>query len=179
MSMSKRYLRGFTLIEVIIFIVVVAAGLAGILTVSNTVVKSSADPMVHKQAVAIAESLLEEILLKAYCDPSTVDNTTVPPACGVQGAHTLGTDADRKPYDKVMDYNTYKTTNGVLDYSTNTPTPSLARYNITPAVVVDCVVNVGDSAGAPCTDSTFRRIVVSVTDPQNNVIRLTGYRGNY
>ena len=56
--------RGFTLIELIIFIVVVAAGLAGILSVMNTVVKSSADPMIRKQTIAIAESLLEEILLK-------------------------------------------------------------------------------------------------------------------
>ena len=62
--MTKRSAQGFTLIEVIIFIVVVAAGLAGILLVSNTVVASSADPMVRKQAVAVAESMLEEILLK-------------------------------------------------------------------------------------------------------------------
>ena len=55
MSMNKYGQRGFTLIEVIIFIVVVAAGLAGILSVSNTVVKSSADPVVRKQTIAIAE----------------------------------------------------------------------------------------------------------------------------
>ena len=59
MFMISRYARGFTLIEVIIFIVVVGAGLAGILSVSTTVVKSSADPMVRKQAAALADSILE------------------------------------------------------------------------------------------------------------------------
>jgi len=69
MSMTKPGQRGFTLIELIIFIVVVSAGLAGILSVMNTTVKSSADPMVRKQAIAIAESVLEEIMLQNYNDP--------------------------------------------------------------------------------------------------------------
>ena len=47
--MSRHRTRGFTLIEIIIFIVVVSAGLAGILSVMNTVVKSSADPVVRMQ----------------------------------------------------------------------------------------------------------------------------------
>lgn len=69
--------RGFTLIELIIFIVVVSAGLAGILSVMNTVVKSSADPMVRKQAMALADSIMEEILLKSYTSAVTgTDRTT-------------------------------------------------------------------------------------------------------
>ena len=66
---TRHNQRGFTLIELIIFIVVVSAGLAGILVVMNTSVKSSADPMVRKQAMALAESILEEVLQKAYADP--------------------------------------------------------------------------------------------------------------
>src|ERR1035437_1726596 len=99
MSMTNSRQRGFTLIELIIFIVVVSAGLAGILTVMNTVVKSSADPMVRKQAMALADSILEEILLKAYCDPDTVDTSTMPPTCG---ANTV--EAGRSTYDDVDDY---------------------------------------------------------------------------
>ena len=72
--MTRSQQRGFTLIELIIFLVVVGAGLAGILTVMNNVVKSSADPMVRKQAIALADSILEEILLKSYADP---DGTNV------------------------------------------------------------------------------------------------------
>jgi MSHA pilin protein MshD len=69
--MTRSRSRGFTLIELIIFIVVVGAGIAGILSVMNTVVKSSADPMVRKQAAALADSILEEILLKAYTSSGT------------------------------------------------------------------------------------------------------------
>lgn len=88
MSMISLKQRGFTLIELIIFIVVISAGLAGILSVMNTVVKSSADPMVRKQAMALADSIMEEILLKSYA-----------PATGA----TPGT--DRASYDNVDDYN--------------------------------------------------------------------------
>jgi len=74
MSTTNPRQRGFTLIELIIFIVVVSVGMVGILQVMNTVVKSSADPMVRKQAMALAESILEEIMLKNYNDP---DGTNV------------------------------------------------------------------------------------------------------
>ena len=88
MCMNNRRQNGFTLIELIIFIVVVGAGLAGILAVSNTAVKSSADPMVRKQAMAMADSILEEILQKEYSDPD-----------GVQGSETT-----RATMDDVDDY---------------------------------------------------------------------------
>ena len=81
---------GFTLIELIIFIVVVAIGLAGILMVMDVSVRSSADPMVRKQAVALADSVMEEILLKAYSDPDGLPNA-------VEAGRTL--------YDDVDDYN--------------------------------------------------------------------------
>jgi MSHA pilin protein MshD len=70
--MTRHQHRGFTLIELIIFIVVIGAGLAGILSVMNTVVKSSADPMLRKQAAVAAESILEEIMQKGYTDPDPV-----------------------------------------------------------------------------------------------------------
>lgn len=90
MFMNRRAGRqaGFTLVELVIFIVILAVGVAGILLVMNTVVRSSADPMVRKQALALAESILEEILQKAYVDPD-----------GSSGESTRAT------FDDVDDYN--------------------------------------------------------------------------
>lgn len=89
MCMNSRSQKGFTLIELIIFIVVVSAGLAGILAVSTNVVKSSADPMVRKQAMAMADSILEEILQKEYEDPDGLPNVV---------------ESGRDTYDDVDDY---------------------------------------------------------------------------
>ena len=154
--MNRHRYRGFSLIELIIFIVVVGIGVAGILTVSNTVVKSSGDPMVRKQTVAIAESLLEEILLKEYAKPT--GSTVIGYAGG--GAHNL--------YDCVDDYSGYTTTGGIVDVS-GLSISGLASYNVSPAVDVSTV-----TLGSV----TVKRVVVSVTGPQGT-ISLSGYRGNY
>ncbi len=111
MSMNRRQHRGFTLIEVIIFIVVVGAGMAGILLVSSNIVKSSADPMVRKQALALADSILEEIVQKEYEDPD-----------GVSGETTRAT------MDDVDDYNG-KTKTLFTDWPT-----TLSAYSATIAV---------------------------------------------
>lgn len=76
---------GISLIELILFIVIVGVAVVGILLVMNITTKSSADPILRKQALAIAESLLEEIELMpfTFCDPddpnvslaTTIDST--------------------------------------------------------------------------------------------------------
>jgi MSHA pilin protein MshD len=151
MCMTRPGQRGFTLIELIIFIVVISAGLAGILSVMNTVVKSSADPMVRKQTIAIAESLLEEILLKEYANPAGGDTGTV-----------------RALFDDVDQYAGYNTTTGITD-PLGVAVASLSNYNIAPSVTVG-TTTIGTL--------TVKKVTVSVTGPQG-VIRLSGYRGNY
>lgn len=180
----SRKQRGFTLIELIIFIVVVSIGLAGILSVINTVVKSSADPMIRKQTIAIAESLLEEILLKEYCDPNTMDATTTPHSCYVSGGDAGGIrsaadqEASRADYDDVDDYNGYQTTNGIVDaFSATTPLPlvvGLEKYNISAVTVV----RVLKATGTDLNNVEYKKVTVTVTGPQGS-ISLTGYRTNY
>lgn len=114
MSMSRRASRqtGFTLVELVIFIVIVSVGVTGILLVMNTVVASSADPMVRKQALALAESILEEVLQKEYADPDGTSGET-----------------SRATFDDVDDYNGKSN-------STFTDLPAaLSSYAIT--IVVD------------------------------------------
>jgi MSHA pilin protein MshD len=156
---------GFTLIELIIFIVVVSVGMAGILQVMNTVVKSSADPMVRKQSIAVAESMLEEILLKEYCDPDTVDVTTTPHTCGA-----LNVETTRNLYDDVRDYAGYSTSAGIVTPdAVATPVVGLASYNLSPAVAVNATTLNGIAV---------LQVTVSVTSPQGT-ISLIGYRANY
>ena len=48
---------GFSLIELIVAILLISIGVLGVLSAMSTLVKGSADPMVRKQAIAVAESL--------------------------------------------------------------------------------------------------------------------------
>lgn len=69
---------GASLIELIIFIVVVNAALAGVFSMLNMGVLHSADPMIRKQMLTIAEGLLDEIEQMPYsaCDPINNINPT-------------------------------------------------------------------------------------------------------
>jgi Tfp pilus assembly protein PilV len=67
---SKLRERGLSLIELIMFIVIVGAAVAGIITMISRTTQSSADPMIRKQALSIAEAMLDEIRLQPFtvCD---------------------------------------------------------------------------------------------------------------
>src|SRR5687767_3087331 len=76
--------RGLTLIELIIFMVVISIGIVGVLLLFTQLTKQSPDPLVRKQALAVAQSLMEEIQLRGftYCDPDDVDVYTATSAAG-------------------------------------------------------------------------------------------------
>lgn len=150
MFIKQRNL-GFTLIELIIFIVVVGAALAGLLRVVNGVVQNSADPVVHKQSLAIAESLLEEILQKDFANP----------VGGYAGVN-------RNQFDDVADYNGYATAGGIVDAVGN-PILGLGNYNITPAVAVVAIPNWNGIAAL--------QVTVTVTGP-GGAMTLVGFRSN-
>jgi MSHA pilin protein MshD len=73
--------RGLSLVELIMFIVIVGAAVAGIIAVISRTTQSSADPMVRKQALSIAEAVLEEVRLQpfTYCDPDDPSAATASP----------------------------------------------------------------------------------------------------
>lgn len=163
---TRRHSRGFSLIEVIIFIVVVSVGLVGILLVSTTVVRSSSDPMVRKQAIAVAESMLDEITLKEFSDPNGGTNGVT--TCNL-GAFALAADAtntNRSGWDDVCDYNTYQSVGGIRDIEGNLVL-GLGAYTANVAVA-DLVVN----------GQTLKQITVTVSWAGDQVV-LVGYRGNY
>ena len=85
---ESRHQRGISLVELVMFIVIVGLAVTGVLLVMTTTTKSSADPMMRKQALASAESLLEEIELQpfTYCLPSDPLVLTAPNAAGCTGS---------------------------------------------------------------------------------------------
>ena len=72
----RRY--GFSLVELIVFIVIVSASVTGVLVAIDRTARASADPLVIKQALAIAEALLEEVELMpfTFCDPDDANVST-------------------------------------------------------------------------------------------------------
>ncbi len=150
--------RGISLVELIMFIVIIGVALAGILLVMNQVTSRSADPLIRKQALAIAESMLEEIQLQDLS--------------GVACTGVLGANSSRTGVTSVWDYCGYSTTAGILDFSTNAAVAGLGGYNIT-SVAVAPIAMLG---GTPITPGSGVMISVTVADLTGTAVTVTGYR---
>lgn len=177
--MSSSRQRGLSLVEVVIFIVVLGIGLAGMAVIYNQLTLASVDPVVRKQAVAIANSLMEEIQLRPFtlCDPDDPNVFTAPtPACGTpEVIGTEGAETRYGPtfYDNVSDYDTFQMAGSIQDISNNTIT-ELNGYSAR----VD-IVNAGaDFTPAVPADAALR-VTVTVTGPANVQVILQGYRLRY
>lgn len=163
--MCNRRMRGFTLVEMVIAIVIISLGLAGVLAAFNTAVRSSADPMIHKQMLAIAEETMEEILLKPFAVTGAAPaNAAV--ACGAAGAV-------RTAFDDVSDYHNYQT-NGICDID-GAAVVGLETYSV--RVTVDAAASLG-SALVTLSGGSVMKVTVVVTHDAET-LSLVGWRTNY
>jgi MSHA pilin protein MshD len=155
---ERYYLQhGVSLIELIMFIVIISIAVSGVLLVMNNVNRHSADAVHHKQAIASAESLLEEIELQDFNPvaanaPVTLANRT-------------------SVYHIVNDYNGFASA-GIFSASTGALVPGLGLYNVNVTVTPTAL------GGIAAANSVL--ITVNVTSPLSTTpIRISGYRTNH
>ena len=166
---ASRRQGGLSLIELLMFIVIVSVGLLGILSVMNVTVGSSANPLIRKQALAVAEAMLDEVLSKDFQnDPADAANisatlgctlNTVAPRC------TQNTVAERQNYNDVDDFNGWNQT-GVYQVD-GSLSPILGSYTVTVGVAA---LNLSGVAG--------KQVTVTVGGGPES-ITLTGFRANF
>lgn len=168
--------RGLSLIELLVFIVVVGGAVAGVLAVVSLTTRASVDPMVQKQALAIAESLLEEVQGKpfTYCDPddanaetaaSAAACATTPEASGPEAGETRY--SNLTPFDNVNDYHGFAMA-GISDLG-GAAVAGLGGYSA--AIQVQPA---GAFNGIPAGETLL--VTVTVTGPGNHNVSLSGYR---
>jgi MSHA pilin protein MshD len=151
MTVRLNHQKGVTLIELVLSMVIISIAVVGIFSVINLTVSHSADPVVNYQAIAIAESYLDEILLQSYSDPD--------------GTNTGET---RPSFDDVGDYN------GLVDTGAHDQQGALisdlSRYNISVAVSAPVALTDGVSA---------KKITVTVSMQGLSNLSLVGYKTGY
>lgn len=148
--------RGFSLIEAVLFIVVVGIALAAVVNAFSLANRAGADPVLRRQSLAIAQALLEEISHKDFANP----------AGGYAGPYNATT---RPLFDDVMDYHGL-TLNGITDLA-GAALSGLEGYRAAVLVAAVAFGNVPAGAGW--------RITVTVTDPSGQSLSLDGYRADY
>ncbi|MGM9480412.1 type IV pilus modification PilV family protein [Roseateles sp. NT4] len=169
--------RGLSLIELLMFIVVVGIALAALLKVFVTATIGSADPMIRRQQLAIAESLLREVELMnfTWCDPESPQLATANSAADCAGgAENSGPETGETRYgptyfDNVNDYAGFSMS-GIRD-ATGTVLAGLSGYGASVAVTGMAL----DSVAA----GEALKITVTVTAPNVSALSLQGWRTRY
>ncbi|MBI2306809.1 MAG: prepilin-type N-terminal cleavage/methylation domain-containing protein [Rhodocyclales bacterium] len=181
--------RGVTLVELIVFIVVIGVGVAGLLTVTSPIVRDSADPMLRKQMVAVAESLLNEVMQQpfTYCDPDDANYfsaTSTAGCAGVSqdkdGAAALTTPTPDAPTPETRYGAAGTQFDNVADYGgfSRTPIDDVAGGNPMPGYTASvAVARAGADFGLSA--SAVLRVTVTVQRPGVDNFSLDGYRFRY
>lgn len=200
--------RGLTLIELLMFVVIIGISLASILQVMRLTTNISADPQLRKQALAIAEGLLEEVELAhfTYCDPTDATADTATGAfIGLNGCTSILERVDHLapepapvrsggPYDNINDYVTSFgvaqasfDSAGLLVDANNSPLNSasgLSLYTATLMITPEVFGGIAAVVDAtippnPANTNSFRITVTVSYNHGNDSVTLEGYRTRY
>jgi MSHA pilin protein MshD len=107
---KRRRQFGLTIIELIMFMVIVGVAAAAILQVMNLANRNSTDPIRRKQAMLIAEAYMEEVQQAQFtaCDPADANaaTATVAAECADPNlAEKFGPEpGNERPFDNINDY---------------------------------------------------------------------------
>ncbi len=191
--------RGFTLIELVVFIVITGVALAAIGLQVQTNVQHSAEPLLREKAITLANFYMDEILRKKWNENSPIGGGCVEtgtnactnycaaltfPACGscsgtggvcLPAANAAGIGVDgvetRASYDDIDDYN-------AISGEAPTDQTGTALTNFT-GFTVDVEVNSGVQLHADVAAADTRQIIVRVHTPTSETITLRAYRVNF
>ena len=180
--LRRQRARGLTLIELLLFVVVVGIALSAMLQVFVTATAASTDPMIRRQQLAIAESLLREVELMPFtwCDPTdanveTATSATVSASGCASLVESSGPEAGQTRYgptnffNNVNDYAGFSMS-GIRDV-TNAAVAGLSGYSASVAVSGVALDNI--------TAADALKITVTVTAPDNSTVSLQGWRTRY
>jgi MSHA pilin protein MshD len=149
-SDAQRRQSGFTLVEMVMAIVVIGVGLAGVISAFTTVSAHNADPQVTKQLLSVAEEFMEEVQLKPYDAASPAG----------------GSGCARDTYNDVSDYNGYPSTGQICTVE-GTAISDLSGYTLNISVSATTLQGVA-----------AKKITVTVSRG-NDSFSLVGWRTDY
>lgn len=154
---------GFSLLELLAFMVVIAVGITGMLKIFNQSVVNSVDPILQVRALELAQSQLDEVLARKY---DTTTPTGGVPACTACDPFNA---ADQGNFDDVDDYAGY-----------SDPAPPYPGYTVNVSVQA-AGPGAGSGADLPGLSNAgaAKLITVTVGMPDGNSYRLSAYRVNF
>ncbi|WP_224797809.1 type IV pilus modification PilV family protein [Idiomarina abyssalis] len=173
--MRNKQEQGFTLIELIAGIVVIAIVTLVVTTGLGQLFRQSVDPWQQVRATEVGQSLMNEVMARRFDENSNVGNQylrcsedgakdcTTPAPCPTDGSTPNAEEAQRKQFDDVDDYNGLRLTGAELSGSSSN------HYN-----GFEARVCVSEKAA-----NELKRITVAITTPQDETLEFSAIKGNW
>ena len=160
--------KGFTLIEIILFIVVFTLGVVGIMVLFYNTIGKTSNPLIRDRGIQVAQAVMDEILAKKWDENvpngGCKDNSGV---CGDPSLSSIGPDAGENSIDKFDDVDDYVDTGS--EYK-KTKTWQCSDFGLTSGFSVKITVSYADvsSTSGEITEITsskkpYKLITVEVT----------------
>jgi MSHA pilin protein MshD len=162
-----RRSRGTTLVEVIVFMLIVSIAVVSVVKALSQVVLWSADPLVQRQTLAVAESLIEEIDSQPYKQKDPYNPTGPDDAIGPEPGETRG--GSPLPFDNPNDYSGYSETGIVAP--DGSAVAGLGTYSASVVATQQTMGNI------PAADGLL--VVVTATGPDGQPVTMTTFRARY
>ena len=155
---------GATLVEVIVVIVIISIALSTLFNVLRYTVGHSGDPVVQRQTLAVAESLLDEVLSQPF---TLLDLNGGADAMGPETGETRY--SSTLPFNHVDDYAGFSMS-GILAPD-GTAVAGLTGYSASVAEQWQSVGSIASAEGL--------LVTVTATGPDGFTVSLSGYRARY
>ncbi len=187
---------GLSMVELIMFIIIIGVAVVSVVNVLNLTTGMSTDPVRRKQALAIAETLLEEVQMARFTFCDGLDGQGENATSAMLGADGTGCSANLlesvgqevggvgRPFDNVNDYvSAFNAANGAAfqtggDLSDANGTAMAAGYSAALTIVATDTLG-GIASGAASSSMEVLRISVTVSYEGGQSVTLDGYRTRY
>jgi len=167
MAVNPSANRGFTLVELILFIIIVAVATSGLFAAINSSTVNNVNPLHQVRALELAQAQMDEIIGKRYdenspsggfppCDSDELGKPDCSTSLGPESDEITMPSSSVK-FDDVDDYHGF-----------NTVPAAYGGYNMTVSVTGVTL------AGRPA-----KLITVTVDSGANDPVALSAYRGNF
>ncbi len=91
MPMNRPRFKGFSLVELLVFMVVLSIALMVLLGTANFALTHSADPAIQARLISLGQAQLDEIIARKYAENTPTGGV---PACGLgSGCTAIGIDS--------------------------------------------------------------------------------------
>jgi len=157
MAVNPSANRGFTLVELILFIIIVAVATSGLFAAINSSTVNNVNPLHQVRALELAQAQMDEIIGKRYDDRSPSGGF---PPCGSGEAPPVPACDSSDGKSDLSDIDDY--------HGFNTVPAAYGGYNMTVSVTSVTL------AGRPA-----KLITVTVDSGANDPVALSAYRGNF